>query len=216
MQQLQDPNQSNVHNLNNVRREASGRFRNKKTECQKAAVDELETKSKIKYIIHLFWSISNLKNGNQLRTNTVKDEKGDLVTDFHSTQAKWRNSFSQLFNAHELNDVRQTEIHTPETLMHETRAFEVEMVLETPKIYKSPGIDQIPTKLLKLEVQLFAVRSINLLFLFGIRRNCLRSGRSRPLYLPIRRVIKQNVVIIGAYHFCQPRTKFYPTYCCQC
>ena len=49
------------------------------------------------------------------------------------------------------------------------------------------------------------MRSINLLRLFGIRRNCLRSGRSRSLYLSIRRAIKQTVVIIGAYHFCQLR-----------
>jgi len=42
------------------------------------------------------------------------------------------------------------------------------------------------------------VRSINLLFLFGIRRNCLRSGRNRSLYLSLRKVIKQVVVNIGA------------------
>jgi len=48
MQWLQDPNQRNVHNLKNVRREASGHFRNKSTEYQEAAIDELETKSKIK------------------------------------------------------------------------------------------------------------------------------------------------------------------------
>jgi len=33
-------------------------------------------------------------------------------------------------------------------------------------------------------------------------------GRNRSLYLSIRRVIKQNVAIIGAYHFCQLHTKF--------
>jgi len=50
------------------------------------------------------------------------------------------------------------------------------------------------------------VRSINLLILIGIRKNCLRSVRSRSLYLSIRRVIKQTAIIIGAYHFCQLRT----------
>ena len=39
-----------------------------------------------------------------------------------------------------------------------------------------------------------------------MRMNCPRSGRSRSLYLFIRRAIKQTVVIIEAYHFCQPRT----------
>jgi len=42
----------------------------------------------------------------------------------------------------------------------------------------------------------FFLRSINLLILFEIRRNCLRSGRSRSLYLFIRRVVKQIAVII--------------------
>jgi len=64
-------------------------------------------------------------------------------------------------------------------------------------------------------VRQFAIRSINLLFLFGIRRNCLRNGQNRSLYLSIRMAIKQIVVIIGDYHFCQLRTKFYPTSCCQ-
>ena len=31
----------------------------------------------------------------------------------------------------------------------------------------------------------------------------------------VRRAIKQIVVSIRAYHFCQLRTKFYPTSCCQ-
>jgi hypothetical protein len=36
------------------------------------------------------------------------------------------------------------------------------------------------------------VRSINLLIQFGIRRNSLRSGRRKSLYLSIRRAIKQT------------------------
>ena len=51
---------------------------------------------------------------------------------------------------------------------------------------------------LRQGVEQFTVISINLLFLSGIRRNCLRSGRSRPLYLFIRRTIKRTVVIRGA------------------
>ena len=53
MQWLQDPNQSKVHNLNNVRREASRSFRNKKKEHLTAKIDELETNSKIKNIREL-------------------------------------------------------------------------------------------------------------------------------------------------------------------
>jgi len=57
------------------------------------------------------------------------------------------------------------------------------------------------------------LRSINLLILFGIRRNCLKNGRSQSLYLFIRKVIKQTVVIEKAYHFCTKHIKFYPTSC---
>jgi len=47
-QWLQDPNQSNVDNLNNVRHEARRHFSNKMKEYLKAKIDELETNSKIK------------------------------------------------------------------------------------------------------------------------------------------------------------------------
>ena len=47
MQWVQDPNQSSVDNLNNLRCEASRHFRNKKKEYQKAEIEELETNSKI-------------------------------------------------------------------------------------------------------------------------------------------------------------------------
>ena len=49
-QRLQDPDQSNVDNLNNVRCEASRHFRNKNNEYLKANIDELETNSKLKNI----------------------------------------------------------------------------------------------------------------------------------------------------------------------
>ena len=50
LQWVQDPSQSNVDNLKNVRREARRHFRNKKKAYLKATIDELETNSKIKNI----------------------------------------------------------------------------------------------------------------------------------------------------------------------
>jgi hypothetical protein len=44
-----------------------------------------------------------------------------LVKDSHSILARWRNPFSQLFNVHGVNDVRQP------------NAFEVEMAIEKLK-----------------------------------------------------------------------------------
>jgi len=84
MHWVQDPNQSNEDNLNNVRREASRHFRNKMKEYLKAKNEKLENNSKIKNIRDLYRGIIDFKNGYQPRTDTVKDEKGDLVADSHS------------------------------------------------------------------------------------------------------------------------------------
>ena len=59
--------------------------------------------------------------------------------------------------------------HTAELLLPEPSAFEVELDIEKLKSHKSPSIDQIPAEL-RQEVEQFAMRSINLLFLFAIRR----------------------------------------------
>jgi len=115
----------------------------------KAKIEELETNSKIKNIRDFYRGIRDFKKGYQPRTNTVKDEKGDLVADFHSILAAWRNHFSQLMNVHGFSEDRQAEIHTAELLVPEPSAFEVELALEKLKRYKSPGIDQTPAELMK-------------------------------------------------------------------
>jgi len=143
MQWLQDPNQSNVDNLNNERREDSRHFRNKWKEYLKEKFDELETNSKIKNIRFLYRGKNDFKKGYQPITNLVKDEKGDLVTGFHSILASWKNHFSQFFNAHGVS----CEIHTAEPLVVELSAFKVVMAIEKLKRHKSPSIDRIPAEL---------------------------------------------------------------------
>ena len=50
MQWMQDPSQSNVDNLNNVRHEVSRHFTEKKMAYLRARIEELETNSKNKNI----------------------------------------------------------------------------------------------------------------------------------------------------------------------
>ena len=108
--------------------------------------------------------ISDFKKGYQPRTNIVKDKKVDLVADSHSILAGWRNHFSQLFNIHGVNDVRQTETHTAEPLVPEPTTFvEIDLAIEKLKNRKSPGIGQIPAELIKAGGRTIAVRSINLI-----------------------------------------------------
>jgi len=102
MQWVQDPSQSNVDNLNNVRYKVSRHFREEKKAYLKARNEELETNSKNKNIRDLYRDINDFKKGYQPKCNIVKDEKGDMVADSHSIVARWRNYFFQLFNMHGL------------------------------------------------------------------------------------------------------------------
>ena len=78
----------------------------------------------------------------------MKDDKGDLVADSHSTLARWRNYFSQLLNVNGVHDVRQTEIHIAEPLVPEPSALEVELAIEKLKNHKSRGNDQITAEMI--------------------------------------------------------------------
>ena len=97
----------------------------------------------------MYRGINDFKQGYQPRTNVVKDGKVDLVADSHSILAMWRNYFSQILNVRVVNDVRQAEIQTAESLVPEPSASEVQLAIEKLKSHKSPGIGQIPTELFK-------------------------------------------------------------------
>jgi len=59
IQWTQDPSQSNVHILNNVRHEVSRHFRNKKKAYLRAKIEELGTNSKIQNIKDLYRGIND-------------------------------------------------------------------------------------------------------------------------------------------------------------
>jgi len=157
MQWLQDPSQSNVDNLNNVRRDVSRHFRNKKKAYLRAKIEELETNSKTKNIRDLYRGINDFKKGYQSRRNIVNDEKGDLVADSHSIVARWRKYFPQLFNVHGVKDVRQAEIHRAEPLVPEPSASDVELAIDKLKSHKSPGTDQITAICLEIHKLILSI-----------------------------------------------------------
>jgi hypothetical protein len=71
----------NEDNLSNVRMEASRHFRNKKREYLKDRINEIEFNSKNKNIRDLCRGITEFKKGYQPKSNLLKDERGDLLTD---------------------------------------------------------------------------------------------------------------------------------------
>jgi len=54
-----------------------------------------------------------------------------------------------LFNVHEVNKVRQSEVKTAVSLVSEPSAFVFELAIERLKSHKSPGADHIPVELFK-------------------------------------------------------------------
>jgi hypothetical protein len=69
LQWLHDPSKINGDNLNNVRREATRYFRNKKREYLKDKINELAMNSKHKKIRNLYKEINEFKRGYQTRKN---------------------------------------------------------------------------------------------------------------------------------------------------
>jgi hypothetical protein len=149
LQWLQDPCEINGDNLNNVRREASRHFRNKKREYLKDKIHVLATNSKNKNIRDLFRGINEFKRGYQPRNNLVKVENGDLLVNSHNILNRWKNYFSQLLNVHIASDVRQIEIHMAEPLVPGPSCLEVEIAIAKLRNYKSPGSDQILAELIQ-------------------------------------------------------------------
>jgi hypothetical protein len=137
---LQDPSEINGDNLNNVRREASTHFRNKKKEYLKDEINELATNSKNKNIRDLYRGINGFMRVYQPRNNLVKDENGDLLADSH-------NILNRL-NVHNVSDIRQIEVHTAEPLVPSPSRLEVEIAIAKLEKYKSSGSVQIPAELI--------------------------------------------------------------------
>jgi hypothetical protein len=90
--------------VNNVRRETSRHFRNKKRQYLKDKIDELATNSKIKNIRDLYRGINYFKKGYQPRSNLEKNENGDLLADSHNILNRWKNYYSQLLNVHRVRN----------------------------------------------------------------------------------------------------------------
>jgi hypothetical protein len=87
VQWLKDPSEKNGDNLNNIRRETSRHFRNKKRESLKDKFNELTTSSKNKNIGDLYREINEFEGGFQ--PSLVKDENGDRLADSHNILKRW-------------------------------------------------------------------------------------------------------------------------------
>jgi len=92
------------------------------------------------------------------------------------------------------------EIPTSRSPVLEPSASKFVLAIVNLKITNHKPLFKYHQNSLKKVVRHLAVRFINLLFLFGICDNCLRSGTSRSFYLATRKAIKQTGVIITGHH----------------
>jgi hypothetical protein len=141
-------------------------------------------------------------------------EKGNLVTDYHNILARWRNHFSQLLNVYGVNNVRQMEMHTAEPMVPEPSASEVEMAIEMLKRYKSPGVDQIPAKLIRAGGRIIC-SEIHKLINSIWNKEELSEEWKMSIIVPIYKGDKTDDSNYTGISLCQLHTKFHPTSCCQ-
>jgi hypothetical protein len=138
LQWLKNPSQINGDNLQNLRRETSRTFRNKKREYLKNKIKELETGNK-QNIKDLCRGINEFKKGYQARINIIKDENGNRLPDPQNVLNRWKHFFNQVLNVHGVHNVRQKNTHTAEPLVQEPSLVEVEIAIVKSKRYFIPG-----------------------------------------------------------------------------
>jgi hypothetical protein len=184
-----------------MRCEASRHFRNKERQYLKYKINDLAINSKNKNIRHLYRGINEFNKGYQPRIYLVNDENGGLIADSNNILNRLKKYFTQLLNVHNVNYVRQIEIHTAESLIPDSH-LEVEIAIAMLKKYKSPGSNQILAELIQGggKTLVFAIHKL-INFIWNREERPL-SGRSLLMYQFTRRVIKL-MWNITAIHFVQ-------------
>ena len=136
------------------------------------------------------------------------DEKDDLLADSHCIATRWKKYFNQLFNVHGVKDVGQVEIPTADPLVPEPSAFEFQLAIDKVKSHKLPGFDEIQAELIKAGDGTICLE-IHKLITSICKKEKLPEEWKESIIVPIyKKGIKQIVIIIGAFHFCQSLTKF--------
>jgi hypothetical protein len=102
---------------------------------------ELAINSKNKNITDLYRGINEFKKGYKPRNNLVMGKNGDVLADSHNIINRWKSYFSQLFNVHNVSDVRLIKIHTAKPVVPGPTHLDVEIAIAKMKKYNSPGSD---------------------------------------------------------------------------
>ena len=118
-------------------------------------------------------------------------------------------------DVHGVNDVRQVDVQTAKPLVPVPSAFDIELATEKLKSNKLPGTDQIPAELIKGGVRTIRDESHKLIISIWNKEELPEQWKESVIVPIYKKGDKTDGVSIGAYHFYQLHTKFYPTFCCQ-
>ena len=138
-----------------------------------------------------------------------------MITDPHSILARWRKHFCQILNVYWFSDVRPTEIHTTPPLVPEPGALEFEMTIENIKRHKSPSIDQIPAELIKTGRRTIRYDTHKLIYSISNGEELPAEWKESIIVPVYKNGDKMDISNYRGISLCQPRTKIYPTFCCQ-
>jgi len=90
------------------------------------------------------------------------------------------------------------------------------LAVEKLKGHKSPGIDQIPREMIKAGGKTIHCEIHTLIISIWNKEELPEEWKESIIVPTYKKGDKKLIVlIIGAYHFCQLRTEYYPTSCCQ-
>ena len=130
--------------------------------------------------------------------------------DSHGNLSRCRNHFSQLFNVHRVNYLRQTEIHTAEPMVPQPSAFESDMAIGKRKKHQLPGTDQIPVELIKSGGRTFR-SDIHKLISSIQNMGEMPQEWKKSIIIPIyKKGDKTNCSNYRGISLCQVHTKFLP------
>ena len=94
-------------------------------------------------------------------------------------------------------------------------AIKFEIITEKLEVYESLVTDQIRAAMIQLGNRTICSKIQKLINSVWNKKKLTQRWKESNIVPIYKKVIKQTVVIMGAYHFCHPHVKFYPPSCCQ-
>jgi hypothetical protein len=137
--------------LQKISKEYKRLVRRKKREWEKEKIVEIEDNRRQKNVREMYKGINSTKKGFQSKSNTVRDEKGDLIADRDGLLGRWKRYFDQLLNVHrnQGNNESSDDTNTDEREVDEPSLEEVWQAVKRLKNNKAAGVDEIPSELIK-------------------------------------------------------------------